>query len=212
MNTIKRPRATFPRAAARLHPHFEVLRKAVSFALIGVVNVMIDGGVFFLAYTYLSGSEPVLRQFDAFAGYCRSSVVESIPPIATNMFSWLITVCGVDTLTMVVANIPSWLVAVSCSYVMNSHFTFAVESGRQLRWKNYGTFVAAGILGLIVNTATLVIAAKLLPMLGGEGKLRVMVAKGCAILAGFVVNFSMSHFVVFRRRPTPAPAGDSARP
>jgi putative flippase GtrA len=25
-------------------------------------------------------------------------------------------------------------------------------------------------------------------------------AKGCAIVASFVVNFSLSHFVVFRRR------------
>ncbi len=83
--------------------------------------------------------------------------------------------------------------AVSCSYVMNSHITFAAESGRQLRWKSYGTFLASGVLGAIANTTTLVIAAKFMPLLA---------AKGVAILASFVVNFSMSHFVVFRtRRP-----------
>ena len=52
-------------------------------------------------------------------------------------------------------------------------------------------FVASGIVGLVANTATLVIAAQFLP---------VWVAKGCAILVSFLVNFSMSHFVVFRRR------------
>ncbi len=39
---------------------------------------------------------------------------------------------------------PSWLVAVSGSYVMNSYVTFAAESGRRLRWRAYGTFVASG--------------------------------------------------------------------
>ena len=84
-------------------------------------------------------------------------------------------------------------VTVSCSYVMNSHITFAAESGRRLRWKSYGTFVASGVLGAIVNTTVLVIAAKFMPVLA---------AKGAPIVADFVVNFSMSHFVVFRvRRP-----------
>jgi putative flippase GtrA len=36
-----------------------------------------------------------------------------------------------------------------------------------------------------------------------------MLAKLVAIGAGFVVNFSMSHFVVFRARPVPA---TSSRP
>ena len=85
----------------------------------------------------------------------------------------------------------SWLVAVSCSYVMNSFITFAAESGRRLRWKDYGTFVVSGILGAVANTTTLVVAAHFMPVLA---------AKGCAILAGFVVNFSMTHFVVFRPR------------
>ena len=50
-------------------------------------------------------------------------------------------------------------------------------------------FVAAGILGLLGNTATLVIAAEFLP---------VVAAKILAIGVGFLINFSMSHFVVFR--------------
>ena len=91
---------------------------------------------------------------------------------------------------LIAANVMAWLVAVSCSYVMNSHITFAAESGRQLRLKSYATFVASGVLGAVANTTTLVIAAKFMPVLP---------AKGLAILASFVVNFSMSHFVVFRR-------------
>src|ERR1700730_16660363 len=98
-------------------------------------------------------------------------------------------------MVLVIANVNSWLVAVSCSYAMNSFITFAAESGRRLRWKDYGTFVASGILGAVANTAALVIPARFMPVLA---------EKACAILAGFVVNFSMSHFVVFRRRGTAA--------
>jgi putative flippase GtrA len=74
---------------------------------------------------------------------------------------------------------------------MNSFITFAAESGRRLRWLDYGTFVASGILGVIANTTALVVAAQFMPVLP---------AKGCAILTAFAVNFSMSHFVVFRPR------------
>jgi hypothetical protein len=42
MISVEWLRATFPRATALIEPHIHVLRKAVSFALIGVVNVLID--------------------------------------------------------------------------------------------------------------------------------------------------------------------------
>jgi len=92
-------------------------------------------------------------------------------------------------LPLVPANVLSWLVAVSGSYVMNSYITFAAESGRQLRWRAYATFVASGIAGLIANTLTLVAVSYVLP---------VLVAKLFAIAVSFLVNFSLSHFVVFR--------------
>jgi putative flippase GtrA len=168
-------RFAFPRATALIEPHRHVLGKAVSFAVIGVVNVLIDTTVFLLAHSYISATPWALRPLNAFANGCQCVSHASIVLIA--------------------ANITSWFLAVSCSYVMNSLITFAVESGRQLRWKSYGTFVASGVLGALVNTTVLVIAAKFVPVLP---------AKGIAILAGFVVNFSMSHFVVFRvRRPAP---------
>jgi len=91
--------------------------------------------------------------------------------------------------SLIAANLVAWAVAVSCSYVMNSFITFARESGRKLRWRDYGTFAASGIVGVIANTTTLVIAAAFMP---------VWAAKGCAILVSFLVNFSLSHFVVFR--------------
>jgi putative flippase GtrA len=95
------------------------------------------------------------------------------------------------TSSLMAANVLAWLVAVSCSYVMNSFITFARESGRKLRWRDYGTFVASGIAGVIANTAMLVAVAQVAP---------VWVAKACAILVSFLVNFSLSHFVVFRTR------------
>jgi putative flippase GtrA len=102
--------------------------------------------------------------------------------------------------TLVAANVFSWSIAISGSYVMNSFVTFAAESGRQLRLKSYATFVAGGIVGAVGNTTALVVVAQFAP---------VAVAKACAILVSFVLNFSMSHFVVFRtRHPKP---GDAAR-
>jgi putative flippase GtrA len=171
MIPVERFRARFPRATALVEPHFDMLRKAVSFACIGVVNALIDTGVFLLAYSYLTGAPEALRRLDALGSWCGCASRE--------------------TLVLVTSNIMSWVVAVSCSYVMNSFITFAAESGRRLRWKDYGTFVVSGILGAVANTTTLVVAAHFMPVLA---------AKGCAILAGFVVNFSVTHFVVFRPR------------
>lgn len=171
MIPIDRLKASFPRAAALVEPHFDVLRKAVSFALIGVINVVIDAGVFFLTYSYVRSHGAPLRSLDAIAQWCA----------CTNR----------DTLVLITANVIAWVVAVSGSYVMNSFVTFAAESGRRLRWLDYGAFVASGVLGAIANTTALVIAAHFMP---------VVPAKGCAILTAFMVNFSMSHFVVFRPR------------
>jgi putative flippase GtrA len=178
MISIDHIKTISPRAADLIEPHFDVLRKAVSFALVGVINVMIDTAVFLIAYSYIGGDPAMLRLLDAFAATCGCA--------------------GRQTLVLISANVTSWLVAVSCSYAMNSFITFAAESGRVLRWRDYGTFVASGVLGAIANTAMLVFAAGFMPVLG---------AKGCAILAGFLVNFSMSHFVVFRARPAAAEIG-----
>ena len=179
MIPIDRLRANFPRATAVVEPHFDVLRKAISFALIGVINVAVDTSVFFLAYSYLRSHAAALRPLDALAQWCACT--------------------SHDTLVLVTANVIAWVVAVSGSYAMNSFITFAAESGRRLRWLDYGTFVASGVLGAIASTTTLVVAAHFMPVLP---------SKGCAILASFAFNFSMSHFVVFR--PRRDPAGDGA--
>ena len=101
------------------------------------------------------------------------------------------------TSSLVAANVLSWTVAVTGSYVMNSFITFAAESGRTLRLRSYAGFVGSGLAGLIANTATLLIAAKLL-------LLPVVLAKVLAIGVSFLVNFSLARFIVFRPRPSPA--------
>jgi putative flippase GtrA len=121
--------------------------KAMSFASIGVVNTLVDLGLFLLALKYLTAS-------------------------------------------LVVANVLAWTVAVSGSYVMNSFITFAAESGRRLTPRTYVAFVASQLLGLAASTGTWVAAAMVMP---------VLYAKLLAIGAAFLVNFSMSHFVVFRK-------------
>ena len=92
---------------------------------------------------------------------------------------------------IVPANVAAWMVAVSCSYIMNSMITFRAESGRVLRRKDYLVFAASGVLGMIANTATLLLLSSVMP---------VYAAKICAIFTAFVVNFAMSHFVVFRAK------------
>jgi putative flippase GtrA len=124
-----------------------LMLKAMSFASIGVVNTLIDLGLFLLALKYLTAS-------------------------------------------LVVANVLAWTVAVSGSYVMNSFITFAAESGRQLTLRAYLAFVVSQVLGLVAATTTLVLAALVMP---------VLYAKLLAIVASFLVNFSISHFVVFRK-------------
>ena len=125
-----------------------VTLKAASFALVGVVNTVVDYGVFLACYYLLK-------------------------------------------LPLLAAQVLAWVVAVSGSYVLNCYITFAAESGRQLRWRAYGAFVASGIAGFIANTAVLLLARLWVP---------IPVAKLFAIAGSFAVNFSLSHFVVFRSR------------
>src|SRR5262249_33161927 len=127
--------------------------KALSFAVVGVVNTVVDYGVFLAAYYLLE-------------------------------------------LPLIPANVLALLIAVAGSYRLHSCVTFAAASGRQLRWRSYGAFVASGVAGLVANTATLVAFDWL--------SVPVPAAKLLAIAASFVVNFSLSHFVVFRTRQRPA--------
>ncbi|WP_249225617.1 GtrA family protein [Tardiphaga alba] len=93
---------------------------------------------------------------------------------------------------LIPANVIAWLVAVSISYVMNTMITFRAESGRVLRRRDYLTFVASGTVGMVANTVTLLLLSYIMP---------VYAAKIGAIFTAFIVNFAMSHFVVFRTPP-----------
>ena len=96
---------------------------------------------------------------------------------------------GFATSSLIVANVGAWLIAVTGSYVMNSFTTFSAETGGKLRLKDYAGFVGSGVVAVIATTITVVVAAKFMP---------VWAAKGIAILVSFAVNFSITHFVVFR--------------
>ena len=102
---------------------------------------------------------------------------------------------GFVTSSLIVANVSAWLIAVTGSYVMNSVTTFSAETGGRLRLKDYAGFVGSGLVAVTATTITVVLAANYLP---------VWAAKGVAILVSFVVNFSITHFVVFRARPDAA--------
>jgi putative flippase GtrA len=175
----------YDRARARLEDAWRrrtLSFKAISFALIGLVNTAVDYGIFLLARAALEYSATALSWFSALADRCHCGAATTFLLIASNMISWSIAISG--------------------SYVMNSSITFAAESGRKLSWRHYLTFIVSGIAGLIANTATLVFVAQILLF-------PVWLAKAAAILASFVVNFLMSHFVVFRVRGRPA--GNAAK-
>ena len=168
-----------PPIAVRLSVHRSkrtLSLKAISFALIGVVNTLVDYSVFLVARAVFSRAPAVQALFDSVSASCRCADPTTVSLIAANMVSWTVAVTG--------------------SYILNSSITFAAESGRKLRWRSYLIFLASGIVGWLANTATLVFCAQVL-------QLPVWVAKAIAILASFVVNFSLSHFVVFRVRPRP---------
>jgi putative flippase GtrA len=117
----------------------------------------------------------------AFVGVLNTAIDFSIFWTAAQVFMW----------PLVPANVLSWLVAVSFSYAINSFTTFGPESGGVLRWRDYFTFAASGVAGMVSSTATLFVLSYVMPLVG---------AKLVSIAVSFVVNFSLSHFVVFKAK------------
>lgn len=171
------PVLRYGRARARLLVAWRnraVSLKAIAFGLVGVVNTVVDYCTFLIARAAFGSSAAALAAFASLSSFCE---------------------CGNGTMfSLIAANTISWMVAVTGSYVMNSFVTFAAETGGKLRWRAYFTFVFSGVAGWVANTATLLILAEVL-------LLPILLAKAVAILVSFIVNFSLSHFVVFRARP-----------
>ena len=142
---MERRNTVFRRVGEFVAPRTGLFRKAGSFAVVGVINTLVD--------------------FVIFAA-------------AVKLFA----------LPLIPANVLSWSIAVSGSYIMNSYTTFAAESGRQLTARAYWTFILSGIAGLVANTTALVLASYVLPIL---------LAKVVAIGVSFLVNFTLSHLFVF---------------
>ena len=117
----------------------------------------------------------------AFVGVINTGIDFSVFWTAATVLHW----------PLVPANVTAWTVAVTFSYVVNSFTTFGPESGRVLRWRDYLTFVASGLAGMVAATTTLFLLSYVASLL---------VAKLVSIAVSFVVNFSMSHFVVFKAK------------
>lgn len=106
---------------------------------------------------------------------------------ATIFFFALATV----TSSLVVANTCSWTVAVTSSYVLNSIFTFAVKSVRELTLRGYFMFALTQVGGFLAHTTVLVVTAAYLPL---------PLAKLIGIGVGFLVNFTLARTFVFYAR------------
>ncbi len=127
-----------------------VALKALSFAVVGLINTAVDATIFFLLLAYATSS-------------------------------------------LVVANVAAWFIANTGSYVMNSFTTFSAETGGKLSLRHYAGFVGSGIVAVTASTIAVVIAARFVG-------LPIWAAKAIAILVSFAVNFSITHFVVFRTK------------
>jgi putative flippase GtrA len=90
--------------------------------------------------------------------------------------------------SLIAANTTSFTIAVTCSYVLNSLFTFK-RRHEELGFRAYLLFAASQVAGFVAHTATLVIAAKYVPL---------PLAKLFGIGVGFVVNFTLARAFVFR--------------
>jgi putative flippase GtrA len=89
---------------------------------------------------------------------------------------------------IILSNTASFAVAVTCSYFLNSRFTFK-KRHEELDFRGYILFVASQVAGFVAHTVTLVVASKYLPL---------PLAKLCGIGVGFVVNFTLARAFVFR--------------
>jgi putative flippase GtrA len=142
-----------------------VALKAMSFAVVGLINTAVDATIFFLLLAYVTPS-------------------------------------------LAIANVTAWFVANLGSYVMNAFTTFSAETGGRLSLRHYAGFVGSGLVAVTASTVTVELAARYLPVMApklGEARLgtvtaAVAIAKAIAILVSFAVNFSITHFVVFRAR------------
>lgn len=93
-----------------------------------------------------------------------------------------------DAWQIILANTASFTIAVTCSYFLNSRFTFK-KRHEELDFRGYILFVASQVAGFVAHTVTLVVASKYLPL---------PLAKLCGIGVGFVVNFTLARAFVFR--------------
>jgi len=122
--------------------------------------------------------------------------------VVNSVVDFVVFLLGVHYLglPLVPANMLSWLTAVSNSYLLNTTVTFARETNRKLHWKTYIKFLGSGIAGLIVNTTVLLAALDAMPALIADPTLQLAASKVCAIASSFLINFSLSYFLVFRKK------------
>ena len=130
--------------------------KAISFAMVGVVNTVIDFSVFWTA---------------------------------------AITICGWP---LIAANVLAWLIAVIVLLCDEFLHHLRPGIGPHAALARLRDFRASGVAGMVASTGDGLVALVLLCC-------RCWPPSWLSILVSFVVNFSLSHFVVFRAR---RPQGD----
>lgn len=95
------------------------------------------------------------------------------------------------------ARVPSFLIAATCTWLVNRYWTFADRRNRDSRAGEWGRYLLAMLGGGLVNYATYAALLASVPLVRSWPVLGVAAGS----LTGMVVNYLSSHFWIFRARP-----------
>lgn len=86
-------------------------------------------------------------------------------------------------------SIIAYTIAASQNYILNHKYTFGVSN--DLSSRAWALYLTGSLAGLAINLLVLHLTLDIFPM--------AVIAQGCGILAGLLVNFVVAKFLVFRK-------------
>lgn len=155
---------------------------------------------------FLSRRLAVMAQFGKFAavGFLNTAIDFGV----LNILSMITGVTAGFVLGGV--NIPGFILAVSNAYFWNKFWVFRDREGGVL--SDFPRFLAVSLIGLLINSGTVVIFTTYLPLLSGlSGTTWLNVAKVIATVISLAWNFFGYKFLVFRSSETLSLQGSSGQ-
>ena len=109
----------------------------------------------------------------------------------TTLAYYLVSIALVDYVSVFLAGLAGFAVAVSASYLGHFHVTFRIADGTAINRQRISRFAVTALLGLIATQATLYVASTLL-------KLPAWLALGAVVAVVPPLTFLLCQFWVFR--------------